>query len=226
MPVIGDLRVGHPLGETEVHQRGTPILADQDVSRLHVAVQKPSGVDERQAVAHLRERLAEGMEAVGIVLFELRLVGQRRVEPGLEPQPAGPRGREQGAGVRLLEEHVEVHALGRIHLRLGLEQLRLSGHHQPLAQHHAVHELHRQPGDAVDVARVQHADDVGMVQMPQRLELAAEPPRRRRVRSGRKHLQGDSDARPAIDRTVDGAKAAAADLALDAKWAEPAGHGR
>ena len=45
--VIGDLRVGHPLGETEVHQRGTPILADQDVSRLHVAVQKPSGVDER-----------------------------------------------------------------------------------------------------------------------------------------------------------------------------------
>ena len=65
-----------------------------------------------------------------------------------------------------------------------------------------------------------------MVQMPQRLELAAEPPRRRRVRSGRKHLQGDGDARPAIDRAVDGAKAAAADLALDAKWAEPAAHGR
>src|SRR2546425_2391508 len=43
-----------------------------------------------------------------------------------------------------------VHALRRIHFRLGLEQLRLSGHHQPLAQHHAVQKLHREPGDAVD----------------------------------------------------------------------------
>ena len=40
--VIGDLRVGHALGETEVHQRGAAILTDQDVSRLHIAVQQPA----------------------------------------------------------------------------------------------------------------------------------------------------------------------------------------
>src|SRR2546421_5737870 len=181
-------------------------------------------MDEREAIAHLRERLAQGVQAVGLVLLGLPLAGQHRVGPGREPQAAGPRGCEQGAGVRLLEEHVEVHAFGRIHFQLGLEQLRLSGHHQPLAQHHAVHELHRQPGDAVDVAGVHHAHDVGVVQVPQRFELAPESPRSRRVRPGRKHLQGDRDPAAAIDRAIDGAEAAAADLPLDAKWAEPAGH--
>jgi len=138
-------------------------------------------VDERQPVAHLRQRFAQRMQPVGVVVLDLLLIGEHRLEAGLDPEPVRARSGEQRAGIRFLEEGVEVHALRRIRVGLRLEQLGPAGHHEPLAQRHSVDVLHRQPGDAVHLADVQHAHDVGMLEVLERVELAPQPPGGRRV---------------------------------------------
>src|SRR5207302_2318646 len=209
--------------EPEVHQDGPVTGSDEDVGGLDVAVEQAAGVDEGEAVADLRERLAEGGEAERLVLLDLLLFAEQGVDAGLEREPARPGRGEQRAGVGLGEEDVEVDALGRVRFRPRLERL-LGGDRQPFAQRQAVDEFHREPGDGVLLAGIEDADDVGMVQVAEGAELALQAAGRGRVGARREHLQGDGDAGPGVERAEDRAQAAAADLALESKWTEPTSH--
>ena len=224
--MVRDLVVRKPLGEPEIDQDRLPQRRDEDVRRLHVPVQQSPQVDERKPVAHLRQRLAQRHQPFGMVLLDLFVLGQHRLHPRLQLEPTRPRRREERAGIGLLEEHVEVHAFGRVGLGSRFQKLRLAHHRQPLAQHHAVDVFHRQPRHAVVLAQVQHPHDVRVVQVPQRIELPVQPPSRARVAPGRQHLQRDSRAGTRVDRAIDGPEAAAPDLPLEPEWTEPTAHER
>ena len=207
------------LGQPEVGDPHRPLQIEQQVRRLDVAVQDTLAVGVGQRVGGLD---ADPRHASVV----LRLGPARR-------QPRAQRGRI-GVVVRL----AGIGGRGRVELacqkavrHAPLGGQRLTGSQRPaeaadvgqhLVEPLALDELHGVVVDAVALADAEDGHDVGVMQPPGRLGLAAEAGKVRRVqqRRGRQHLEGHVPAERFLLRLVNDAHAAPAHLTQDAIVAE------